>query len=146
MKVFGCRRSLSIRQLSAVVGSPHTQLQSDLRAVLLNQIGRIVHLNFALLNTQTLKIILLLSIATLVCAALHWLVGLAQRRIALRFASATKQDDGAPPTIRRLLLDWSGKALRTLVWVIYSTFLINVLPQTRERFGGVGGNLRRIGG
>jgi moderate conductance mechanosensitive channel len=94
------------------------------------------------LNTQIIKIILLLLIATLVCVALHWLVGLAQRRLAHKFASATKPDDGAPPSLRRLMLDWAGNALRTLVWVIYIGFLINVLPQTRARFGGVGEILR----
>ena len=41
------------------------------------------------------------------------------------------------------MLDWTGNALRTLVWVLYIGFLINVLPQTRERFGGVGDILRR---
>jgi small-conductance mechanosensitive channel len=95
------------------------------------------------LNTQTFKIILLLLIATLVCAALHWLVGLAQRRLVNKFASASQPDDGAPPSLRRLLLDWAGNALRTMVWVLYTTFLINVLPQTRTRFGSVGEILRR---
>jgi small conductance mechanosensitive channel len=98
---------------------------------------------FEPLNTQIIKIILLLLIATLVCVALHWLVGLAQRRLVNRLASAQKPDDGAPPSLRRLMLDWAGNALRTLVWVIYIGFLINVLPQTRERFGGVGEILRR---
>jgi small conductance mechanosensitive channel len=98
--------------------------------------------DFEPLNSQTFKIILLLLIATLVCAALHWLVGLAQRRLAHKFVSAPKPDDGAPPSLRRLLLDWSGNGLRTLVWVLYSAFLISVLPQTRERFGGVGEILR----
>src|SRR5262245_810669 len=74
--------------------------------------------------------------ATLVCAALHWLVGLAQRRLARKFVSAPKPDDGAPPSLSRLLLDWSGNGLRTLVWVFYSAFLIRVLPQTHTRFGG----------
>src|SRR5262245_32564620 len=95
------------------------------------------------LNTQTFKIILLLLIATLVCAALHWLVGLAQRRLVNRFASVSQPDDGAPPSLRRLMLDWAGNALRTLVWVLYTGFLISVLPQTRTRFGGVGEILRR---
>jgi len=98
--------------------------------------------DFEPLNSQTFKIILLLLIATLVCAALHWLVGLAQRRLARKFVSAPPPDDGAPPSLRRLLLDWSGNGLRTLVWVFYSAFLISVLPQTRERFGGVGDILR----
>ena len=94
--------------------------------------------DFETLNSQTFKIILLLLIATLVSAALHWLVGLAQRRLAHKFVSAPKSDDGSPPSLRRLLLDWSGNGLRTLVWVLYSAFLISVLPQTRAQFGGVG--------
>jgi small conductance mechanosensitive channel len=95
------------------------------------------------LNTQTFKIILTLLIATLVCAALHWLIGLAQRRLALRFVHKTQPDDGAPPSLRRLLLDWAGNGLRTLVWILYFAFLITVLPQTRERFGGMSDILRR---
>jgi len=98
--------------------------------------------DFEPLNTQTFKIILLLLIATLLCAALHWLVGLAQRRLARKFVSAPQPDDGAPPSLSRLLLDWSGNGLRTLVWVLYCAFLISVLPQTRTRFGGVGEILR----
>jgi small conductance mechanosensitive channel len=94
------------------------------------------------LNTQTFKIILTLLIATLVCAALHWLVGLAQRRLARKFAQKP-QPDGAPPSLKRLLFDWAGKALRTLVWLLYFAFLINVLPQTRTRFGSVSEILRR---
>lgn len=96
------------------------------------------------MNTQTFKIILTLSIATLVCVALHWLVGLAQRRFARRFDHKPQHDDGAPPSVRRLLLDWSGNALRTLVWLLYVAFLIGVLPQTRTRFGGVREILRRV--
>jgi small conductance mechanosensitive channel len=99
--------------------------------------------DFEPLNSQTFKIILLLSTATLVSAALHWLVGLAQRRLARKFVSAPQLDDGSPPSLSRLLLDWSGNGLRTLVWIFYSAFLISVLPQTRERFGGVGEILSR---
>jgi len=95
------------------------------------------------LNTQTFKIILLLLIATLVGGALHWLVGLAQRRLAPRFAPKPQPDDGAPPSVRRLLFDWVGNALRTLVWLLYFAFLISVLPQTRTRFGGVSEILRQ---
>jgi small conductance mechanosensitive channel len=95
------------------------------------------------LNTQTFKIILLLLIATLVCAALHWLVGVAQRRLAHKFAKEPQPDDGAPPSLRRLLLDWAGNALRTLVWVLYIAFLINVLPVARTRFGSVDEILQR---
>ncbi|HKQ75851.1 MAG TPA: mechanosensitive ion channel family protein [Blastocatellia bacterium] len=96
------------------------------------------------MNSETFKIILLLSTATLVGVTLHWLMGLAQRRLTLRFATEPQPADGAP-SLRRLLLDWSGKALRTLVWILYAAFLINLLPQTRAQFGGVGGSLRQVG-
>jgi small conductance mechanosensitive channel len=89
-------------------------------------------------STQTFKIIALLSFATLVGAALHWLVGVAQRRLAPRFAPKSQPTDGEPPSLSRLLFDWTGKALRTLVWLLYAAFLIVVLPQTRARFEGVG--------
>jgi moderate conductance mechanosensitive channel len=95
--------------------------------------------DFEPLNSQTFKIILLLLIATLVSAALHWLVGLAQRRLAHKFVSAPQLEDGSPPSLSRLLLDWSGNGLRSLVWILYFAFLINVLPQIRTRFEGVGG-------
>jgi small conductance mechanosensitive channel len=90
-------------------------------------------------STQTFKIIALLSIATLVAATLHWLIGLAQRRLAPRFAPKSQPTDGEPPSLRRLLFDWIGKALRTLVWLLYAAFLIVVLPQTqtRARFEGL---------
>ena len=81
---------------------------------------------------------MLLSIATLVGAALHWLVGVAQRRFANKFASAPQPDDGAPPSLKRLLFDWAGNALRALVWFLYFEFLVNVLPHTHAQFGGVG--------
>jgi small conductance mechanosensitive channel len=86
------------------------------------------------LNTQTFKIILLISIATLAAAALHWLLGLTQRRLAARFAPKTLPDDGEPPSLRRLLFDWTCNALRTIIWLLYVAFLIGVLPQTRARF------------
>jgi len=101
-------------------------------------------LNFAMLNAETFKILLLLLIAAIVCATLHWMVGVAQRRVARRFALVSQTDDGAPPSFKRLLLDWTGNALRTLVWVLYFVFLINVLPQTRAQFGGVSEILWRV--
>src|SRR5262249_30192458 len=84
-------------------------------------------------------------IATVVVATLHWLVGVAQRRLTPRFISKPQPEDGAPPSLRRLLLDWTGNAMRTLIWLLYLAFLIDVLPQTRRQFGDVSGSLREMG-
>ena len=70
-------------------------------------------------------------------ATLHWLVGVAQRRLAPRLAPKPQPDNGEPPSLRRLLFDWMGKGLRTIVWLLYAAFLIVVLPQTRARFQGL---------
>jgi small-conductance mechanosensitive channel len=89
------------------------------------------------LSAQTFKILLLLTIATLVAACLHWLLGLAQRRLAPRFAPKLQPDDGEPPSLRRLLFEWTSKGLRTLVWLLYAAFLLVVLPQSRPQLAGL---------
>lgn len=92
---------------------------------------------FESLNNHTFKIISLLLIPTLIAASLHWLVGLAQRRLAPQFA-AKPLHDGEPPSLKRLLFDWAGNALRTSVWLLYAAYL-GVLPQIRAQFGGLSG-------
>lgn len=61
---------------------------------------------------------------------------------ARRFAPVPLPD--AKPSLRRLLLDWAGKALRTLIWLLYFAFVINVLPHTRTQFVGAGERLARV--
>lgn len=87
------------------------------------------------MNNQTFKIFLPFLTATVAGATLHWLVGVAQRRLESRLAYNKPQPDGAPPSLKRLFLDWAGKGLRVLVWILYFWILTNVLPQTRRRFG-----------
>src|SRR5262245_4134279 len=76
-------------------------------------------LNLARLNVESLKIILLLLIVATVCAALHWMVGLAQRRLVRRFGLDTEPDGDASFSFKGLLINWAGNALRTLIWVLY---------------------------
>ncbi len=96
------------------------------------------------MNAETFKILLLLSVAAVVCAVFHWLIGVAQRRVARRFVSDAEPDADTPPSLRRLFFDWAGNALRTLVWVLYFAFLINVAPQTRAQFETAGARLLRV--
>lgn len=93
------------------------------------------------LNAEIFKILFLLLMVTTVCASLHWAVGLAQRHIARRLALEPQPDDDSAPSLKRLLLDWAGNALRTLIWVIYFAFMINLAPGTRTQFDSVGGRL-----
>lgn len=95
-----------------------------------------------LLNGETLKILLLLLAGVAVCGALHWLIGVAQRRLLRRFDFSPS--DASRPSLRKLLFDWTGNALRTLIWLVYFAFLIHLLPQTRAGFEGVGPRLIRL--
>jgi small conductance mechanosensitive channel len=95
------------------------------------------------MSAESFKLLSLLLVVAAVCATLHWLIGLAQRRVARRFVPPPEPEGSAPPSLRRLLLDWAGNALRTLVWILYFAFVVNALPQTRAQFESVGDSLLR---
>jgi moderate conductance mechanosensitive channel len=76
--------------------------------------------------------------------ALHWGIGLAQRRFATRFAPAADQGSDAPPSLKKLLIAWAGYALRMLVWFLYFAFAVNLIPHTRTEVETVGAKLDDI--
>lgn len=96
------------------------------------------------MNGETFKTITLLFIAALVCFAIHWLIGVAQRRLVRRFAPEGQESPEAPPSLRRLLFVWTGNGMRTAVWVLYFLFIVRVLPQTRTQFEDVNSRLMRL--
>jgi moderate conductance mechanosensitive channel len=101
-------------------------------------------LNCGALNGEILKILLLLLAGAAVCGALHWLIGVAQRWLLRHGNAATIPADTNRPSLRKLFFDWTGNALRTLVWLVFFIFVIHVLPQTRAGLGGVGPRLTRL--
>jgi moderate conductance mechanosensitive channel len=58
-----------------------------------------------------------------------------QRRVVRRFAPPDQPAaDSATPSLRRLLVEWAGYALRTGAWFLYFALLVNVLPHTKSEF------------
>lgn len=96
------------------------------------------------MNFESLKIPLLILVVAAVCAALHWLVGLAQRRLARRFAFTSESDSDSSFSFKRLLLDWTANAVRTLIWILFYAFLIDVLPGTHSEISGVRDSLSEV--
>lgn len=82
------------------------------------------------MNNETLFVILLIILTGALAGALHWLIGVLQRRLARRFVPP---EAGGQASLRNLLINWCGNATRTTVWVLYALFLIYLLPQTRPR-------------
>ena len=74
----------------------------------------------------------LIAIAGGIAALLYWLIGRLQRRATGRWGAPRAADES--PALRSLLLAWAGNGLRTLVWVLFFVFLVNLLPQTRTQF------------
>jgi small conductance mechanosensitive channel len=101
-------------------------------------------LHFGLLNIDAIKTLSLLLAALVFCAALHWLIGVVQRRLARRLDLADQQSPGSPPSLKRLLFDWACNALRTAVWFLCFTLIVNLAPQARTGFDSFGEHLIRI--
>ncbi len=80
------------------------------------------------------------------CAALHWLIGVAQRSIVRRFVPSLQDSDNAPASLKNLIFEWIANALRTLVWMLYFVLLIYLMPQTRTQIESVGSMLARLRG
>lgn len=95
------------------------------------------------MSNETLFIILLIVLAGALAWALHWFIGVVQRRLVRRFVSLETTPEG-PPALRGLLIDWSGNAARTTVWVLYALFLVYLLPQTRPRIQTVSERLEQM--
>ncbi|MFN0088034.1 MAG: mechanosensitive ion channel family protein [Blastocatellia bacterium] len=96
------------------------------------------------MNTENLKIIAVVIAVAGVCALLHGLIGVAQRRMAGRFSLPSETGANEMPSLRRLLFAWTGNALRTAVWFGGFALLIDILPQTRTQFEGLGARLMRV--
>jgi small-conductance mechanosensitive channel len=91
-----------------------------------------------------LRVLLLVLAIGAVGWLLDWIIRRLERRLSRRLASATVEtavtDTG--PFWQRLLLNWGAKGLRTLLWVLFSLFLLDLLPQIRNRFATLGEWLR----
>lgn len=95
------------------------------------------------MSNETLLTILMIVLAGALTGALHWLIGLMQHRLGLRFVPQETSPDERS-SLRGLLIDWSGNATRTTVWVLYALFLVYLLPQTRPRIQTVSERLEQM--
>lgn len=67
---------------------------------------------------------MILLILLVVCLLLHWLIRAGQKRIARRWEAEARPDH----SLRKLYLEWTAKALRALVWVVFFAFAVQLVP------------------
>jgi small conductance mechanosensitive channel len=104
------------------------------------------------LHSANLDTLLLVSGAFIICLFLHWLIGRSQRQALANLEATRATDEDADEgteilavpaaSMRRLLIEWSAKGLRTLVWLLFFVFLLALLPHARDRFEDVAGKLK----
>lgn len=82
--------------------------------------------------TEPNKILLFLLVGVGVCLALHFLIGLATRKLVQRYVPAAEQNGEAAASVKKLIFDWSSYALRTLVWFLYLGLALRLLPHASE--------------
>ena len=95
------------------------------------------------MSNETLFVLLLIVLAGALTWALHWFIGVLQRRLARRVVPQETGQNGQA-SLRGLLIDWCGNATRTTVWVLYALFLVYLLPQTRPHIQTVSERLEQM--
>lgn len=93
--------------------------------------------------TETSTTPVLLAFGAILCLILHLLIGAGQRRLVHRYAGLVSPGLDATPSLKSLLLEWLGHALRTTVWILYSSLVLAFLPRTRSQVETVGTRLHR---
>jgi len=85
----------------------------------------------------------------LVCCLLHWLIGRLQTRFATQSAPHAGSEDAGTgkslgPSFRQLYVEWGARALRTLLWLVFTVFSLQLVPtvqedilQAQQKFDGV---------
>lgn len=76
------------------------------------------------LDSRAAPILILLS-SLVVCVLLHWLIRTAQKRLARRWEATSAATD---QSLRNLYLEWTAKALRALVWIVFFAFALQLVP------------------
>ncbi|HWQ36088.1 MAG TPA: mechanosensitive ion channel family protein [Blastocatellia bacterium] len=101
-----------------------------MKPILLLQNPSWVEQLISLLATRALVV----PLAAVVLAwALHLAAGRFRRWALQRLELETeKAGAGQTPTVRRLVIDWSAKALRTVVWLALLIFILNLLRESRS--------------
>ena len=94
------------------------------------------------MDTEILTILVFILIGGGIALGLHLLIGFAQRHAIKKVVGEEIKEDST--SLRKLLIEWAGNAFRTAVWFLYFSFVVYLLPQSRERFETSGNRLERL--
>lgn len=96
-----------------------------------------------MVDAESVKTVVVLTLGMVVCLGLHLAIGSGYRRLAERLGGSRRLEVGAAPSFKVLILEWLGHALQTSAWMLYLALVLTVLPSTRVQFETVGSKLRR---
>ena len=69
------------------------------------------------------------------CFVVHWLIGKLNDKAVRRLDARLEADEtGAPPenSLRKLYVEWIAKGARTLLWLLFIAFSLNLIPTLQD--------------
>ncbi len=78
---------------------------------------------------------LLIVLGLIICVVLHWLIGKLRDKARQRIdASQDVTPNARQPehSLQRLYVEWIAKGLRTMLWLVFIAFALNLIPTLQE--------------
>lgn len=79
---------------------------------------------------------LMIIVGFAVCVVLHWLIGKIGDKAVQKIDASRETDETGQPTtehsLRKLYVEWIAKAARTLLWIVFIAFALNLIPTLQD--------------
>ena len=79
---------------------------------------------------------LLIIVGLGLCLGLHWLIGKLCDKAVQRIDASQELDETSVPqadnSLRKLYVEWIAKGVRTLLWILFLAFALNLIPTLQD--------------
>lgn len=87
---------------------------------------------------------LMMIVALMICWALHWLIGKVCRNAMRRIDDGSEADTASKASLRKLYVEWIAKGLRTVLWILFFAFVLNLIPTLQDDLRAAQANLHQL--
>lgn len=89
-----------------------------------------------LLLYSSLYPLAIIAVGFVLCGVLHWLIGRLQKRLSAKLeehaAATVTAEKPLNTSLQKLYLEWGARALRTLLWLMFIVFSLQLVPTLQE--------------
>lgn len=87
---------------------------------------------------------LMMVVALLICWALHWLIGQVCRNAMRRIDDGSAAETASQSSLHKLYAEWIAKGLRTVLWILFFAFVLNLIPTLQDDLRAAQANLHQL--